>query len=220
MSATIGEIAASAEKARFISRQAGDQAMAVSALMQELSQAAQAIGKVTEAITTISSQTNLLALNATIEAARAGAAGRGFAVVANEIKELARQTAGATEDIKIRINGMQHATHSATSDIAKITAVIADVGHLIAGIASAIEEQTSVTRDVASNIAQALFGVQDANARIAQTASGSQSMAQDLAEVNSAVGELRSGGGQVQASAAELSGLAEHLRCMVGQFRI
>jgi len=220
MSATIGDIAASAEKAHAISQQAGDQAGSVSALMQELSQAAREIGKVTEAITTISSQTNLLALNATIEAARAGAAGKGFAVVANEIKELARQTAGATEDIKHRISGMQQATASATGDIAKIATVIAEINHLIAGIASAIEEQTSVTRDVAGNVAQASNGVRNANARIAQTAGQSRSMAQDLAEVNGAVNEIRSGGDQVQASAVELSNLAERLRTVVKQFRI
>ena len=219
MSATIGEIAANSEKARVISRRAGEQAASVSTLMQELSQAAQEIGKVTEAITTISSQTNLLALNATIEAARAGTAGRGFAVVANEIKGLARQTAGATEDIKARISGMQQATHRAAGDITKITAVIAEVGHLIAGIASAIEEQTTVTRDVAGHIAQASFGVQDANERMAQTAEVSRSMAWDLAEVNRAVGEIRSGGEHVQASAEELSNLAEQLRRMVNQFR-
>ena len=220
MSATIGEIAANSEKARAISRHTGDQAASVSALMQELSQAAQEIGKVTEAITNISAQTNLLALNATIEAARAGAAGKGFAVVAHEIKELARQTAGATEDIKTRISGMQHATRTATHDIQKITVVIADVGHLIAGIASAIEEQTTVTHDVARNIAQASYGVQDANERIAQTASVSRSMAQDIAEVNRAAGEIRAGGEQVRASAVELSSLAEQLRSMVSQFRV
>jgi methyl-accepting chemotaxis protein len=219
MSATIGEIAANSEKARAISRHTGDQAASVSALMQELSQAAQEIGKVTEAITSISSQTNLLALNATIEAARAGAAGKGFAVVANEIKELARQTATATEDIKGRISGMQHATHSAASDIAKITAVIADVGHLIAGIASAIEQQTTVTRDVAGNIAQASFGVQDANERIAQTASVSRLMAQDIAKVNLATSEIRNGGEQVQTSAVELSRMAEQIRSLMGQFK-
>ncbi|MBZ4194453.1 MAG: methyl-accepting chemotaxis protein [Candidatus Contendobacter sp.] len=220
MSATMGEIAADAEKARVISHHTGEQAASVSALMQELDQAAQAIGKVTEAITHISSQTNLLALNATIEAARAGASGKGFAVVASEIKELARQTACATEDIKGRISGVQCATHSATSDIAKITAVITDVGHLIAGIASAIEEQTTVTRDVAGHIAQASFGVQNANEQVAQTAGVSRSMARDLAEVNLAAGEIRTGGEHVQVSAAELSCLAEQLRSMVSQFRV
>jgi methyl-accepting chemotaxis protein len=220
MSATIGEISANSEKARAISADAGTQAASVSSLMQQLGQAAQDIGKVTEVITDISSQTNLLALNATIEAARAGAAGKGFAVVANEIKELAKQTAAATEDIKGKIGGVQSSAGSAITDIQKITSVIAEVGHLVAGIATAIEEQAAVTKDVAGNIAQASAGVQEANERVAQTASVSKSMAQDIAGVDAAAGDIRSGGQQVQASAAELSKLAEQLKSLVGQFRV
>jgi methyl-accepting chemotaxis protein len=220
MSATIGEISASSERARAISADAGAQATAVSALMTRLGQAAQEIGKVTEVITDISSQTNLLALNATIEAARAGAAGKGFAVVANEIKELAKQTAAATEDIKGKIGGVQNSAGSAISDIQKITGVIAEVGHLVASIATAIEEQAAVTRDVAGNIAQASAGVQEANERVAQTASVSRAMAQDIAGVDAAAGEIRSGGEQVHASAAELSQLAERLENLVGQFKV
>jgi methyl-accepting chemotaxis protein len=220
MSATIGEISASSERARAISADAGAQATAVSALMTRLGQAAQEIGKVTEVITDISSQTNLLALNATIEAARAGAAGKGFAVVANEIKELAKQTAAATEDIKGKIGGVQNSAGSAISDIQKITGVIAEVGHLVAGIATAIEEQAAVTRDVAGNIAQASAGVQEANERVAQTASVSKTMAQDIAGVDAAAGDIRSGGEQVQSSAAELSRLAEQLTSLVGQFTV
>jgi hemerythrin-like metal-binding protein len=220
MSATIGEIAANSEKARAISADAGTQAASVSALMQQLGQAAREIGKVTETITNISAQTNLLALNATIEAARAGAAGKGFAVVANEIKELAKQTATATEDIKGKIAGVQLSTGSAIADIEKITTVIAQVGQLVTGIATAIEEQATVTKDVAGNIAQASSGVHEANERVAQTAAVAKSMAQDLAGVNSAADEIRSGGEQVQASAAELSRLAEQLKGLVGQFKI
>jgi methyl-accepting chemotaxis protein len=220
MSATIGEIATNSEKARAISADAGTQAASVSALMRQLGQAAQEIGQVTETITNISSQTNLLALNATIEAARAGAAGKGFAVVANEIKELAKQTASATEDIKGKIGGVQNSAGSAIADIGKITGVIAEVGHLVAGIATAIEEQAAVTRDVAGNIAQASAGVQEANERVAQTATVSKSMAQDIAGVDAAAGEIRSGGEQVQSSAAELSRLAEQLKSLVGQFKV
>lgn len=248
MSATIGEIAANSERARSISQQAGEQAASVSALMQQLGDAAQEIGQVTETITDISSQTNLLALNATIEAARAGAAGKGFAVVANEIKELAKQTAAATEDIKTKIGGVQASAGNAISDIEKITAVVAEVGHIVASIATAIEEQAAVTRDVAGNIAQASFGVQEANERVNQTATvtrdvadniaqasagvreanervnqtaaGAKSMAQDIAGVDTAAAEIRAGGEQVQASAAELSQLAEQLKSLVGQFRV
>jgi methyl-accepting chemotaxis protein len=220
MSATVAEIASNSEKARAISEQATAQAQTISELMLQLGQAAREIGKVTETITDISSQTNLLALNATIEAARAGAAGKGFAVVANEIKELARQTAEATEDIKTKIAGVQTSAGSAITDIEKIAGVIKDVGSIVASIAAAIEEQAAVTRDVAGNIAQASLGVKEANERVAQTASVSQSIAHDISGVNTAVGEIRQGGEQVQASAAELSRLSEQLRALVSRFTI
>ena len=113
MSATVGDISANTSRARAISEQATGQAQTITEQMQKLGQAAQEIGHVTETITNISAQTNLLALNATIEAARAGTAGKGFAVVANEIKELAKQTAEATEDIKTRIAGIQSSTGTA-----------------------------------------------------------------------------------------------------------
>ena len=166
----------------------------------------------TETITSISSQTNLLALNATIEAARAGAAGKGFAVVANEIKELAQQTATATEEIKGRISGIQSSTGAAMADVDKIAGVIREVGEIVATIATAIEEQASVTRDMARNIAEATVGVKDANQRVAQTATVSQEIARDIAGVNTASGEMTSASQQVQASAMDLSQLAEQLR--------
>jgi len=220
MSATVAEIAANAEKARSVSEQATAQAQTVSALMQQLGQAAQEIGKVTETISNISSQTNLLALNATIEAARAGAAGKGFAVVANEIKELARQTAEATEDIKNKILGVQTATGGAVADIEKISSVTVEVGTIVASIAAAIEEQAAVTKDVAGNIAQASNGVQEANQRLGETVTMSKSIAQDITAVSSSVTEFREGGEQVRSSAEELSRLSEQLKAQVGQFRI
>jgi hemerythrin-like metal-binding protein len=219
MSATVAEIATNAERARGISDRATGQAQAVSAMMQQLGQAAREIGKVTDTITDISSQTNLLALNATIEAARAGAAGKGFAVVANEIKELARQTATATEDIKAQIAGIQGSTGSAISDIEAIAGVIEEVGRIVATIAAAIEEQAAVTKDVAQNIAHASSGVQDANDRVAQTASVSKSIAEDIAGVSASVAEVRQGGEQIFASSAELSALAEQLSGIVQRFK-
>ena len=219
MSATVGEIAANSEKARSISEQATAQAQTITDLMQQLGRAAQEIGKVTETITDISAQTNLLALNATIEAARAGAAGKGFAVVANEIKELARQTATATEDIKAKIAGVQNSAGSAIGDIGKIASVIGEVGAIVASIAASIEEQAAVTKDVAGNIAQASAGVKDSNERVAQTATVSKSMAQDVAGISAAVGDLRQGGEQVQTSAANLAKLADDLRELMGRFK-
>jgi methyl-accepting chemotaxis protein len=220
MSATVGDIASNSEKARVISEEAMREAQAISSLMQQLGQAAQDIGKVTETITDISSQTNLLALNATIEAARAGAAGKGFAVVANEIKELARQTAAATEDIKAKISGVQNSTGSAISDIDKIVTVIRDVSGIVANIAAAIEEQATVTRDVAGNIAQATAGVGDSNERVAQTAAVSKSIAQEIASISAGVNDIRQSGEQVQASATELSALSDRLNEIVGRFII
>ena len=169
MTATIGEIAGNSEKARRITEEATRQAARISEQMNQLGAAAQLIGKVTETITEISSQTNLLALNATIEAARAGSAGKGFAVVANEIKELAQQTAAATEDIKGRIAGVQSSTAGGIAEIGKVSQVIHDVSDIVASIAAAIEEQATVTKDIARNIAEASTGVRDANKRVSET---------------------------------------------------
>jgi methyl-accepting chemotaxis protein len=168
MTATIGEIAGNSEKARRITEEATRQAARISEQMNQLGAAAQEIGKVTETITEISSQTNLLALNATIEAARAGSAGKGFAVVANEIKELAQQTAAATEDIKGRIAGVQSSTAGGIAEIGKVSRVIHEVSDIVSSIAAAIEEQSTVTKDIARNIAEASTGVQDANKRVSE----------------------------------------------------
>ena len=220
MSATVGDIAANSARARAISENAASEAQTITAQMRKLGQAAQEIGQVTEAINDISAQTNLLALNATIEAARAGSAGKGFAVVAGEIKELARQTASATEDIKVRISGIQGSTGEAVGEIGQITTVIREVGGIVGSIAAAIEEQAVVTRDVAGNIAQASAGVEDASERVSETAEVSRSIARDIAAMNAAVGGMREGGQQVEASAAELSKLAEELSVQVAQFRM
>jgi methyl-accepting chemotaxis protein len=220
MSATVGDIAANTARARSTSEQATSKAVTISEQMQKLGLAAQEIGQVTETITNISAQTNLLALNATIEAARAGAAGKGFAVVANEIKELARQTAEATEDIKTRIAAVQSSTGSAISDIDQITAVIKEVGGIVSNIAAAIEEQAAVTKDVAGNIAQASASVREANSHIAETSEVSKSIAKDIAGVNEDVQDIRRGGEQVQASAVELTNLAGQLKTQVAQFRM
>jgi methyl-accepting chemotaxis protein len=220
MSTTVAGISSDTSKARAISEQAMGQAQTISDQMQKLGQTAQEIGHVTETITNISAQTNLLALNATIEAARAGTAGKGFAVVANEIKELAKQTAEATEDIKARIAGIQNSTGTAITDIGQITTVIKDVGTIVTSIAAAIEQQANVTKDVAGNIAHASSGVREANQRVSQTAEVSKSIAHDIAGVRASVVDIRDGGEQVQSSAVQLSKLAEQLGVQVAQFKV
>jgi methyl-accepting chemotaxis protein len=220
MTSTIGEIAGNSEKARGITGEATRQATRITEQINQLGQAAREIGKVTETITEISSQTNLLALNATIEAARAGAAGKGFAVVANEIKELAQQTAAATEDIKARIAGVQKSTTSGITEIERISQVIHEVNGIVASIATAIDEQAAVTRDIAQNISQAADGVTDANLRVAQASQASQEIARDIASVDLAAGGIADGSERVRTSSAALSGVAEQLQATVARFRI
>jgi methyl-accepting chemotaxis protein len=220
MTATIGEIAGNSEKARRITEEATRQAARISEQMNQLGAAAQLIGKVTETITEISSQTNLLALNATIEAARAGSAGKGFAVVANEIKELAQQTAAATEDIKGRIAGVQSSTAGGITEIEKISQVIHEVTDIVASIAAAIEEQSTVTKDIARNIAEASTGVRDANQRVSETSQATAEIAKEIAGVDHAAGQMADGSEQVKASVTELSRVAEQLQTTVGRFKV
>jgi methyl-accepting chemotaxis protein len=220
MTSTIGEIAGNTERGSGTSEDAARQVDSFAAVLRQLGEAAQEIGKVTETISAISSQTNLLALNATIEAARAGEAGRGFAVVANEIKELASKTAEATSDIRERIGGIQSATGNAVSDIDRIVKVIGEVNSIVTNIAAAIEEQSAVTREVAGNIAQATEDVQDANTRSTEMSAVSRDITKDIGAVDTITGDIRSGGEQVQTSAEELSRLAEDLNALVEQFKV
>ncbi len=220
MSATIGEIAQNAEKARGISDEAAHKATSASTNMDELGNAAKSIGKVVETITEISEQVNLLALNATIEAARAGEAGKGFAVVANEIKELAKQTAAATLEIKEKIDGIQGTTGTAVIQISEITQVIKDVNEVVATIATAVEQQSAATKEIATNVAQASRGIQEVNENVNQSSSVSGEISSDIAGVSVSMNEMSTSSSQVNLSAQELSKLAENLKGMVDQFKI
>ena len=220
MTATINEIAQNAEKARTITDQAVNQTKDAGEQMSELGRAAQAIGKVTETITEISEQTNLLALNATIEAARAGEAGKGFAVVANEIKELAKQTAEATLDIKKQIDGIQTSTGSTVDSIEQIRHVMDNVNEVVSTIATAVEEQSVSTQEIANNITQVSSGIAEVNENVAQSSKVSGEITESIAEVNQASSEMANSSSQVRLSAEELSQLAEQLNGMVGRFKV
>jgi methyl-accepting chemotaxis protein len=220
MTATVNEIAESAEKARIITDAAVKQSQATSVKMSDLGESAKRIGRVTETITEISEQTNLLALNATIEAARAGEAGKGFAVVANEIKELARQTAEATVDIKNQISDMQSTTGGAIEDIAKISDVIVDINSVINAIATAVEEQSAATSEIAGNIAQASQGIAEVNENVAQSSVVVADITRDVTEISQQSTQVGDGSTQVQSSAQSLSDLAQQLEKLVRKFKV
>lgn len=220
MAATINEIAQNSEKGRSISAEAVSDARDTSEKVHELGTAAQEIGKVTETINEISEQTNLLALNATIEAARAGEAGKGFAVVANEIKELARQTAEATGEIKKRIEGIQGSTDTTVTHIDKISKVINEVNDIVATIATAVEEQSVTTNEIASNVAQASQGIKEVTENIVQSSSFASDIATDISEVNQAASDMANSSSQVNLSAGELTKLAGKLQEVVGRFKL
>jgi methyl-accepting chemotaxis protein len=220
MTATVSEIAQNTERARSITETAVQQSRQASEKMVALGDAARKIGRVTEMINEISEQTNLLALNATIEAARAGDAGKGFAVVANEIKELARQTATATGDIRDQIEEMQNTTNTSVKDIDSISRIIAEINDVIAGIAAAVEEQSATTGDIASSISQASLGISEVNENVAQASSVIADITRDIAGINQQSEQVGDGSGQVQDSAQSLAALAAQLETLVRQFKV
>ena len=220
MTATVGEIAENAAKARGIADTAVKQSQLASTKMANLGQSATKIGRVTEAITEISEQTNLLALNATIEAARAGEAGKGFAVVANEIKELAKQTASATVDIKNQISEMQTTTTTTVADIEKISEVIVEISNVINVIATAVEEQSAATGEIAGNIAQASQGIAEVNENVAQSTMVATDITRDVSGISTRARQVGEGSAQVQTSAQSLSDLSGQLELLVKKFKI
>ena len=220
MTATVNEIGQNAEKARSITEGAVKQSHVTSEKMSALGESAKKIGKVTETITEISEQTNLLALNATIEAARAGDAGKGFAVVANEIKELAKQTAAATIDIKHQIDEMQHTTTSTIGDIARISEVIEEINTMIIGIATAVVEQATATTEISTNISQAAQGITEVNENVAQSTVAVANINRDIADINQQSSEVGAGSHQVESNAQGLSALATQLTSLVQKFKV
>jgi methyl-accepting chemotaxis protein len=219
MTASIADIAGHAEKARDVSQQVVGQAKEIDTFMVELERSAQAIGKVTESITSISAQTNLLALNATIEAARAGAAGKGFAVVANEIKELAHQTAIATEDVKARIKDIQASTHSAIAGNVRIATVIGNINELVGSIAASIAEQATVAKAISSDIASANGGVAEANSLVSSNAAVAESIAKDVGDVTTAANQIRTVSDGLHTNSGRLSKLSNELHAAVTGFK-
>jgi methyl-accepting chemotaxis protein len=203
--ASIHEIAKNAQDAASTARKAVEMATATSGTMAALGRSSQEIGAVIKVITSIAEQTNLLALNATIEAARAGEAGKGFAVVASEVKELARDTAKATEEIGGRIESMQGDTQRAVAAIAEIGTVIERIDALQTKIAAAVEEQSVTTGEISRNIAEATTGTSEIAENIVQVAQAAQSTAE--------------GASNTQVSSQELARMAQALQRLVEEYK-
>jgi methyl-accepting chemotaxis protein len=204
MTSSVDEISRQVQESARIAGEAVKQALETDGRIAELSQAAGRIGDVVKLITAIAEQTNLLALNATIEAARAGEAGRGFAVVASEVKQLASQTAKATDEIGAQIAGMQTATGESVSAIKQIGQTIGRISEIASTIAAAVEEQGAATQEIARNVGEA--------------ARGTAQVASNITDVNRGAGETGTASSQVLASAQSLSHESNHLKVEVDKF--
>ena len=206
MSASIREIAKNSCNAAEITKQAVQVSELTNATIARLGDSSAEIGKVLNVITSIAEQTNLLALNATIEAARAGEAGKGFAVVANEVKELAKETAKATDDIGRKIAAIQTDTQSAVSAIAEVTGIINQINDISNTIASAVEEQTSTTNEIGRSASEASRGVSEITDNITGVAHAAQATSQ--------------GAGDSLESAKALAEMSSQLQTLVSRFKV
>jgi methyl-accepting chemotaxis protein len=204
MGASIREISQNANEAARVAATAVTEAQATNATVLKLGESSKEIGDVVKLITSIAEQTNLLALNATIEAARAGEMGKGFAVVANEVKELAQETARATEEISRRVTAIQGDTTGAADAIGRISDIIGSINDYQLTIASAVEEQTATTNEMARSVQEA--------------ASGTSEIAQNIVGVSAAAGSTTEALSQTRVAVDELSRMAADLRGSVARF--
>ena len=210
MGASIKEIAKNATEAARVATAAVKVAETTTATVSKLGDSSTEIGQVIKVITSIAQQTNLLALNATIEAARAGEAGKGFAVVANEVKELAKETAKATEDISRKIEAIQTDTKAAVDAIASISGVINQINDISGTIATAVEEQNATTNEMSRNVSEAANGSNEITSNVAGVAEAAQSTSHGATETQKASQQLLE-------TSAELRRLVEQFKVNAGE---
>jgi methyl-accepting chemotaxis protein len=206
MTSTVQSISSNAGEAAKVAAEAVKTANGANATVAKLGESSAEIGQVIKVITSIAQQTNLLALNATIEAARAGEAGKGFAVVANEVKELAKQTAKATEDISQKITAIQDDTKRAVEAIGSITGIINQINDISGTIATAVEEQSATTNEMSRNVQEA--------------AKGSGEISQNIQGVATAAESTTRGAQDTLKAAQQLTEMATQLRTLVEQFKL
>lgn len=217
MSASLDEVAGNASKAARVAGSALEKARGSQQQVDELGMMAKEIGKVVATISQIAAQTNLLALNATIEAASAGEAGKGFAVVAVEVKELAKQTAAATESIREQIAGMQSTTQVTMDAITSIVGVIDEMDSISGAIAAAVEEQTSTTSEIARNVADTATGANEVARNIQEATAGANEVSRSVMgavhgveQIVRNIGELADGANEVARNAGDAAtGMSE-----------
>lgn len=220
MSSSIEKVSQNSNHTKAVTNKAVEQAQQASERVSALGRAAEEINKVTDTINSISSQTNLLALNATIEAARAGKAGKGFAVVANEIKELAGQTAGATEDIAKNILEIQNQINGAVTEIQEISQIINQINDFVNEAASAIELQSTTTNEISENINQVSLGIREVNENVNQSSDVSGQVAEEISIVLTSSQEINSFSSTVKEKAEVLNDVMLQLQGMTKNFKI
>ncbi len=220
MTASIAEVAKSAEGAAQVAGQAVTLTSESNERMSSLGAAADEIGRVIETIQDIAEQTNLLALNATIEAARAGEAGKGFSVVANEVKDLARQTAEATQDIRQRIERIQGSASQSVKSIGEIDKVIQQVSAASRSIATAVGEQRSATQEIAQSLANNTRTVEVVNRNVEESVTASRDISKSISAVDTNARRTAETAAGTQQAGRALASLATELQAIVAQFRV
>jgi methyl-accepting chemotaxis protein len=248
MSATVNEVTKNTEHAANVSKTAAEKATTTQGLMRKLGESAESVGKVVQVIDEIAEKTNLLALNASIEAARAGDAGKGFNVVANEVKDLSKQTAEATQNIVEQINEMQQNTQTSIAAITEIVEVINELNSVNLTIAGAVEEQSVTTNEVSQTTADAAGSleevsrnvaevsraandiagnassmsnlIQDISNNVRETAQGANEVSAGTESLQESVGDVSDGSRKVSEKAGDLSKLARELQQLMSQFKV